>query len=84
MLGVYLTAAELTYRGFIVSPTSRSTYGADLLVTDQKCRRAWSVQVKTKNTKNKYWLLNAPLQNLNQTVIYMCWSTSKAQVGLNI
>ena len=64
MLGVYLTAAELTSRGFIVSPTSRSTYGADLLVTDQKCRRAWSVQVKTKNTKNKYWLLNAAAAKL--------------------
>src|SRR5579864_5589241 len=31
MLGVYLTAAELTQLGFIVSPTSRSAFGADLL-----------------------------------------------------
>jgi hypothetical protein len=30
MLGVYLTAAELVKRGFIVSPTSRSALGADL------------------------------------------------------
>jgi len=47
MTGVYLTAAELSHRGFIVSPTSRSARGADLLVTDQGCRKAWSVQVKT-------------------------------------
>jgi hypothetical protein len=58
MLGVYLTAAELTSRGFIVSPTSRNAFGADLLVTDQKCRRAWSVQVKTKSGRQKYWHLN--------------------------
>jgi hypothetical protein len=58
MLGVYLTAAELTSRGFIVSLTSRNAFGADLLATDQKCRRAWSVQVKTKNSKNTYWLLS--------------------------
>jgi hypothetical protein len=58
MLGVYLTAAELTRRGFIVSPTSRSAAGADLLVTDQSCQRAWSVQVKTNNTKRKgNWIL---------------------------
>lgn len=58
MLGVYLTAAELTSRGFIVSPTSRSAIGADLLVTDQHCQRAWSVQVKTNKTAAKFWLLN--------------------------
>ena len=35
MLGVYLTAVELVKRGFIVSPTSRSAMGADLLVTSR-------------------------------------------------
>jgi len=29
MLGVYLVAAELSKRGFIVSPTSRSAAGAE-------------------------------------------------------
>jgi hypothetical protein len=58
MLGVYLTAAELTSRGFIVSPTSRSAIGADLLVTDQRCRKAWSVQVKTNKKPNRSWLLS--------------------------
>jgi hypothetical protein len=57
MLGVYLVAAELTRRGFIVSPTSRSARGADFLVTDQECRRAWSVQVKTNSKVAKFWLL---------------------------
>jgi hypothetical protein len=56
MLGVYLTAAELAKRGFIVSPTSRSAFGADLLVTDQQCKRAWSVQVKTNAKKAGFWL----------------------------
>jgi len=57
MLGVYLTAAELTNRGFIVSPTSRSAIGADLLVTDQRCRMAWSVQVKTQRQAANFWLV---------------------------
>jgi hypothetical protein len=57
MLGVYLAAAELTSRGFIVSPTSRSAIGADLRVTDQECRRAWSVQVKTNRKAAKFWLI---------------------------
>src|SRR5258707_2099746 len=46
MRGVYLVAAELVARGFIVSVTSRSAAGADLPVTDDTCARAWSVQVK--------------------------------------
>jgi hypothetical protein len=57
MLGVYLTAAELTKRGFIVSPTSRSAFGAVLLVTDQRCRNTWSVQVKTNRKAASFWLV---------------------------
>lgn len=56
MRGVYLVAAELSKRGFIVSPTSRGAQGADLLVTDQKCRRAFTVQVKT-DTRGTTWLV---------------------------
>jgi hypothetical protein len=58
MLGLYLTAVELIKRGYIVSPTSRSAMGADLLVTDKFCTRAWSVQVKTNSSNSKSWLLN--------------------------
>jgi hypothetical protein len=57
MLGVYLVAAELSRLGFIVSPTSRSAAGADLLVTDQRCQKAWSVQVKTNKNWGKDWLV---------------------------
>lgn len=58
MQGVYLVAAELTYRGFIVSITSRNAFGADLLVTDQQCRQAWSVQVKTNHQAMSFWLVS--------------------------
>src|SRR5882672_7230424 len=57
MRGVYLVAAELARLGFIVSPTSRSAMGADLLVTDQKCKRAYSVQVKTNVSTSNFWLI---------------------------
>lgn len=60
MRGVYLAAAELVAKGFIVSPTSRSAAGADLLVTDQKCHKAWSVQVKTQKQALNYWLVGDP------------------------
>ncbi len=64
MLGVYLTAAELTARGFIVSPTSRSARGADLLVTDQGCQHAWSVQVKTNAGPKNDWILSQDAEKL--------------------
>jgi hypothetical protein len=72
MLGVYLTAAELTNRGFIVSPTSRSAAGADLLVTDQKCQRAFSVQVKTQRQAANFWLVGSHAHEIkSQTHIYV-------------
>ena len=64
MLGVYLVAAELSKRGFIVSPTSRSAAGADLLVTDQVCQKAWSVQVKTNSGRVNFWLVGAHAKRL--------------------
>ncbi len=56
--GVFLVAAELTAQGFIAVPTSRNAFGADLLVTDQGCLRAFSVQVKTNAGRSSFWLLN--------------------------
>ena len=58
MRGVYLVAAELVRRNFIVSPTSRSAMGADLLITDQKCKKAFSIQVKTNASTFSFWLLD--------------------------
>ncbi len=57
MRGVYLVAAELSKRGFIALPTSRNASGADILVTDQKCKRAYSVQVKTNAVTHSFWLI---------------------------
>jgi hypothetical protein len=57
MHGVYLVAAELAARGLIVSPTSRSAAGADLLVTDERCQTAFSVQVKTNAKPSSFWLV---------------------------
>ena len=57
MRGVYLVAAELSKLGFIVSLTSRGAQGADLLVTDQKCQQAFTVQVKTDATGGSFWLV---------------------------
>jgi len=69
MRGVYLVAAELVARGFIVSVTSRGAAGADLLVTTDTCARASSVQVKATikpivRTHAKYWLLNHEAKHL--------------------
>jgi hypothetical protein len=74
--GVFLVAAELTRQGFIVSTTSRSAFGADLLITDQQCRKAWSVQVKTNGNPAKFWLLSAKAETIQ--------SNSHAYVFVNL
>jgi hypothetical protein len=58
MLGVYLTAAELTQKDFIVSVTSRSAKGIDLFASDQDYKNTWSIQVKTNRKAQGFWLLN--------------------------
>ena len=70
--GCILVAAELTRLGFIVSLTSRNAFGADLLVTDQKCERSWSVQVKTNSQRMSYWLVGERAESVKSpTHIYV-------------
>jgi hypothetical protein len=57
MRGVFLVAAELAARGLVVSTTSRNAMGADLLVADATCARAFSVQVKTNAKPASFWLV---------------------------
>jgi hypothetical protein len=65
MRGVYLVAAELSARGFIVSPTARNAFGADLLVTNQSCSKSFSVQVKASGKRPNFWLLSKKAKQLN-------------------
>jgi hypothetical protein len=60
MRGVFLAAAELSRHDYIVSPTSRNAAGADLLVTNQDCSVAYSVQVKTNASDFGWWVVPAP------------------------
>ena len=73
MQGVFLAAAGLTCRGFVVSLTARNAFGADLLVTDDRCEHAWFVQVKTnQDASANFWLLNAHTEKLkSDTHVYV-------------
>jgi len=72
MRAVYLVAAELVGRGLIVSPTSRNAFGADLLVTNESCTRAYSVQVKANSGPASFWLLGEKAKRLaSPTHIYV-------------
>ena len=72
MRGVYLVAAMLSKHNLIASPTSRSAYGADILVTDQKCTTAWSVQVKTNKSSANFWLISKKTkESVSKSHIYV-------------
>ncbi|MGH9806088.1 MAG: hypothetical protein ACRD9W_02295 [Terriglobia bacterium] len=56
MRGVFLVAAELSERGFVVSPTSRSARGVDLLATNGDGTRTFAVEVKSVS-KTTFWIV---------------------------
>lgn len=85
MRGVYLVAAELSRLGFIASPTSRSAIGADILVTDQRCLRTYSVQVKTNARTFGFWLVGAKAREIqSETHIYVLVNLRRSKLGENI
>ena len=57
MTGVYLVAAQLSRRGFVVSPTSRSAHGVDLLASSPNGSRTLAIEVKTNARTFNFWLL---------------------------
>jgi hypothetical protein len=72
MRSVYLVAAELEGRRWTVSLTSRNAAGADLLVTDESCSRAYSIQVKSNAGHANFWLVGANAKRLScRTHIYV-------------
>jgi len=72
MRGVYLVAAELCRCNLIVSPTSRSAIGADILATDEKCKQSWSIQVKTNARTFNFWLIGKKaLEIVSPTHVYV-------------
>jgi len=57
---MFLVAAELCRHGFNVTPISRNMAGADLLVTDDRCRNTWTIQVKVTDQsfkRRRGWLI---------------------------
>jgi hypothetical protein len=82
MRGVYLVAAELSRLGFIASPTSRGAAGADLLVTNQACTLAFSVQVKTNASTFSFWLVGEKaLHTISPTHIYALVNLRDSKAG---
>jgi len=82
MRGVYLVAAELARRGYIASPTSRNAAGADLLVTDLKMKRAFSVQVKTNAQTLNFWLVGKQATELaSEAYVYVFVNIREKQKG---
>jgi len=72
MRGVYLAAAELAREGWIVSTTSRSAAGADILITTDDCSRTYSIQVKTIASGGPLFLLGKHVKNTKSpTHIYV-------------
>lgn len=83
MRGVYLVAAELSKQGFIASPTSRSAIGADILLTDQECKRAYSLQVKTNAKTFDFWLVGRLAKELVSPSHFYAFVNLRNRLGVD-
>ena len=61
--GEYLTAGELSRRGFIASVTLKNSKGVDILVTNSGATKTLGIQVKTNQDSLKWWLLDKKAEN---------------------
>jgi hypothetical protein len=84
MRGVYLVAAELSRLGFIASPTSRSAVGADILLTDQACSRAFSLQVKTNARTFDFWLVGRAAKEISSPSHYYALVNLRKRLGMEV
>ena len=70
--GAYLFANMLAKHGIVASPTSRSAAGADILATDGRHKKPWSIEVKTNNSCANFWLLGKkPKEYVSDTHFYV-------------
>ena len=59
----FIVAAELTKRGFYVSPTLKNTKAVDILIVDEELQNPLLIQVKAKQ-KGKDWKLTDAAETL--------------------
>ncbi len=55
--GEYLTAGELSRRGYVAAITLRNSRGVDIIVTNQGASKSVSIQVKTSYGSSTRWVL---------------------------
>lgn len=80
---VYAVAAELSRLGLIATVTARNAKGADILVTDESCKRAFSVQVKSARTKWS-WLVSEILSEARSHVFVFVYFPEEGQPEFHV
>jgi len=62
--GEYFVAAELSRRGYVASITLRNTRGIDILASNEDATRVVGIQVKTRQSEGREWVLNKKAEDL--------------------
>lgn len=74
----YAVAAELSRLGLIASVTARNAKGADILVTDEACQRAFSVQVKSDRSRPS-WLVGRKIPVSRSHILVLVYFPKKGE-----
>lgn len=56
--GEYLTAGELSRRGYLAAITLRNAKGVDIIATNSTATKSVAIQVKTRYSRGQSWVLS--------------------------
>ncbi len=70
--GEYLVAGELSRHGFLAAITLRNAKGVDIIATNSTATRSVAVQVKTRYSRGRFWVLNEKAEkNYSKNLFYV-------------
>ena len=76
--GEYFVAAELSNLGYVASVTLRNTKGIDIIATNAAGTKTINIQVKTKRSGKRKWILSEKAESLRDKNIFYVFVALKS------
>lgn len=80
--GEFFVAGELSRKGYLATLTQRNTKGVDILVSNAAALKSATIQVKTNQGHQEYWLLTKKAEDLHAPRLFYVMVNLGTPTGL--